>query len=326
VRRVAGEITGPVDGDDVVIPGLGLAGGAPEPAAIAAAIDGADLVVAENICSLPENPKASHAEAGALADNAGRVEIPHHDLPWQRTTFRDLESALPPRVDGALHVTINHRSRRELEARGFAGAVTIHNRFDLDTEPADANRDAARDTLGFGADDLVLLHPARAIPRKNVPGGVRYAGLLQRALPDHRVRYWLSGPAEDGYEDTLARVRERSTVPMTLGRVESAADAYAASDVVVLPSTWEGFGNPTIETIAARRPLVVFPYPVLGEITAYGLRYFDLDEPAALARFVRRPDPGLFETNLRRARTHFSLADLPAAIESAFLAHGWRAW
>jgi glycosyltransferase involved in cell wall biosynthesis len=113
---------------------------------------------------------------------------------------------------------------------------------------------------------------------------------------------------------------------MTLGRVERAADAYAASDVVVLPSTWEGFGNPTIETIAARRPLVVFPYPVLGEITAYGLRYFDLDDPAALARFVRRPEAGLFETNLRRARKHFSLTDLPAAIEAAFHRHGWRAW
>jgi glycosyltransferase involved in cell wall biosynthesis len=326
VRRVAGELTGPVDGDDRLIADLGLAGDEPNAAEIVAAIEGSDLVVAENICSLPINPQASLAVAGALAKHPGRVVFHHHDLPWQRTTFRDLESVLPPRVDGALHVTINHRSRRELEARGYAGAVTIHNRFDLDTEPADTRRDSVRAALGFTSEDLVVFHPARAIARKNVPGGVRYAARLQQALPDRRVRYWLSGPAEDGYEDTLARVRERSTVPMTLGRVERAADAYAASDVVVLPSTWEGFGNPTIETIAARRPLVVYPYPVLGEITAYGLRYFGLDDASPLARFVRAPEPGLFETNLRRARANFSLADLPAAIESAFVAHGWRAW
>jgi len=121
-------------------------------------------------------------------------------------------------------------------------------------------------------------------------------------------------------------VLERSPVPVTVGRVTDAAAAYAASDAVVFPSTWEGFGNPTIETIAAQRPLAVFPYPVLGEITAYGLRYFDLDDAGALARFLRTPDPNLFATNLRRARANFSVTDLPAAIEAAFLAHGWRAW
>jgi glycosyltransferase involved in cell wall biosynthesis len=327
VRRVAGELTGPDRDGDVLVPTLALdATDAPDLDEIVAALDGSDLVVAENICSLPMNPAASLAVARALDAHRGRVVFHHHDLPWQRTTFRDFEDEVPPRVDGALHVTINHRSRRELEARGFDNAMTIHNRFDLDTPPADSQRGPVRAALGFDDDDLVLLHPARAIPRKNVPGGVRYAAQLQRALPERRVRYWLSGPAEDGYADTLARVQERSTVPMTIGRVERPGDAYAASDVVVLPSTWEGFGNPTIETIAARRPLVVFRYPVLGEITAYGLRYFDLDDPAPIARFVRAPDIGLFETNLRRARASFSLADLPAAIESAFVAHGWLAW
>jgi glycosyltransferase involved in cell wall biosynthesis len=327
VRSVAGELTG-AGGDDIVMPTLSLDGAAGEPHAreVLAALDGSDLVVAENICSLPVNPAASRAVAAALAQHPGRVVFHHHDLPWQRTTFRELETELPPRLDGALHVTINHRSRRELEARGFDGTVTIHNRFDLEREANDDRRALVRASLDFDADDVVLLHPARAIPRKNVPGGVRYATRLQDALADRRVRYWLSGPAEDGYDDTLARVRERSTVPITIGRVERAADAYAASDAVVFPSTWEGFGNPTIETVAARRPLAVFPYPVLGEITAYGLRYFDLDDPTALARFLRAPEPALFETNLRRARASFSLADLPAAIEAAFVAHGWLAW
>ena len=134
-------------------------------------------------------------------------------------------------------------------------------------------------------------------------------------MPDRRVRYWLSGPAEDGYGPTLDRLLERSTVPATVGRAANAADAYAASDAVVFPSTWEGFGNPTIESIAARRPLAVFRYPVIGEITAYGLRYFDLDDADAMARFIRTPDERLLDTNLRRARANFSIADLPAALD-----------
>jgi glycosyltransferase involved in cell wall biosynthesis len=333
VRRLAGELVDARDGD-IVLPGLALdhapRAGAPEE--IAAALEGSDLVVVENICSLPVNPAASSATAAALADHPGRVVLHHHDLPWQRTNFRSYEETFPPRLPGALHVTINHRSRRELEARGYEELDTIHNRFELDAltdaaDPVAANRRAAtRSELGFADDDVVLLQPSRAIPRKNVPGGVRCAAELQRALPDRRVRYWLSGPAEDEYGPTLERVLERSTVPTTVDRARTSFDAYAASDAVVFPSTWEGFGNPTIESIAACRPLAVYRYPVLGEITAYGLRYFDLDEAPALARFIRSPDQRLLDTNLRRARASFSIADLPAAIDAAFSGHGWLAW
>jgi glycosyltransferase involved in cell wall biosynthesis len=331
IRRLAGEISGPVGDDDLVLPGLALDGAAtaPRPAEIAAALDGSDLVVAENICSLPVNPEASQAVAAALEGHRGRIVLHHHDLPWQRTNFRTYEAEFPPRIPGALHVTINHRSRRELEARDYRESATIHNRFALDdaVDRADpARRAATRTAFGFADDDVVLLQPSRAIPRKNVPGGVRYAAELQRALPDRRVRYWVSGPAEDDYGATLERVLERSTVPTTVGRASTATDAYAASDGVVFPSTWEGFGNPTIESIAHRRPLAAFRYPVFGEIAAYGLQYFDLDDAPALARFIRSPDERLLDTNLRRARINFSLADLPAAIDEAFSDHGWLAW
>jgi glycosyltransferase involved in cell wall biosynthesis len=278
------------------------------------------------MCSLPVNPEASRAVAAAVGEHRGRVVFHHHDLAWQRASFRAFETEFPPRILGALHLTVNHRSRRELEARGYEAAATVHNRFDLDTLPEPAQRDKTRAEFGFVPDDVVLLQPARAIERKNVPGGVRYAAALQAALPGRRVQYWLSGPAEDGYGSTLDRILERSTVPTTVGRTRNAADAYAASDAVVFPSTWEGFGNPTIESIAARRPLAAYRYPVIGEITTYGLRYFDLDEPDAMARFIRDPDVQLLETNLRRARANFSIADLPAALDAAFSAHGWLAW
>jgi len=328
VRQLAGELTESGD-DDIVLPGLALDGEfeAPRPEEIAAALDGSDLVVVENLCSLPVNADASRATAAALSDYRGRVVLHHHDLPWQRTNFRTFETEFPPRVAGALHVTINHRSRRELEARGYADSATIHNRFELDDGVPDATRrQATRAELGFADDDVVLLQPARAIPRKNVPGGIRFAAELQRALPDRHVRYWLSGPAEDGYGPTLERLIERSTVPTTLGRAQTADDAYAACDAVVFPSTWEGFGNPTIESIAHRRPLAVFPYPVLGEIAAYGLRYFDLDDAVGLARFLRDPEERMLDANLRRARANFSITELPAAIDAAFSAHGLLAW
>jgi glycosyltransferase involved in cell wall biosynthesis len=330
VRRVAGAIEDGGHPGDTVLPGLAIdaAGGDSkvDEGAIAAALHGADLVIVDNLCSLPLNLDAAAAVARVTAAHRGRVLFRHHDLPWQRRHLADLGADLPPRVRGAMHATINLRSRRELEARGYSGATAIHNYFDLDPAPGD--RAGTRARFGFRDDELVLLQPSRAIERKNVPGAVRVATHLARMI-ERPVHLWVSGPAEDGYEDTLARIIDRAEIPVTLGRAERVVDAYAACDVVVFPSTWEGFGNPVIESIAARRACAAFPYPVLSEILAAGVRCFSTEQPEVLVRFLNEPAARretYFDVNLRRAAISFSIDDLPRAIEQAFAAHGWTAW
>lgn len=329
-RRVAGEIAGEPETGDVVIPGLAIDPPEWQPAdldALRESLDGADLVIVENLCSLPINLEAARAVARVTAEHAGRVCFRHHDLPWQRRRFAELEAEFPPRTPGALHATINLRSRRELQARGYADAVTVHNYFDLDPAPGD--REITRKELGFADDDFVLLQPARAIERKNVPGALRFAQQLHALAPSLSSRLWISGPAEDGYAPVLDRILERAEVPTTLGRAPRAADAYAACDLVVFPSTWEGFGNPVVESIAYRRACAAFAYPVLAEIVAAGVRVFSTQQPETVVKFLaERPDvrERYFEANLNRARVSYSLADLPAAIDETFSAHGWIAW
>ncbi|MGH8986380.1 MAG: glycosyltransferase, partial [Acidimicrobiia bacterium] len=261
-RRVTGELADARAGD-VVLPWL--AWGSSEPPAaseLATALAGADLVVVENLCSLPLNPAAARTTASVLTARADlRVVFHHHDLPWQRPRYASVTDLPPPRPH-SLHVTINDRSRRELADRGIV-AHTIRNVFDVDEHPGD--RDATRAILGFERRDLVVLQPTRAIPRKNVGAGIAFATALGRHVPGRRVRYWLTGPAEDGYGPELERLLARATVPVTVGRATEAADAYAAADAVVFPSSWEGFGNPVIESVIARRPLAAARYPVLEE-------------------------------------------------------------
>jgi glycosyltransferase involved in cell wall biosynthesis len=328
VRRVAGTIEDAPRPDDVVIPGLAIsATEAPDTSAVVAALDGADLVVVDNICSLPLNVDAARAVSKAATTAAARVLFRHHDLPWQRRHLAHLEQEFPPHAEGALHVTVNLRSRRELQARGYEHVTAIHNYFDLDASPG--NRAATRREFGFADDELVVFQPARAIERKNVPGGLRFAQRIAKLRPQQAVRYWLSGPAEDDYEPTLDKLRARATTPITMGRAATAADAYAASDVIAFPSTWEGFGNPTIESIAARRPLAAFPYPVLAEILAAGVRLFSTEAPEALVRFLAESEETrdqYFDVNVRRARLSFDIAELPRALEEAFVAHGWTSW
>ena len=202
----------------------------------------------------------------------------------------------------------------------------MHNYFDLDAPLGD--RDATRNAFGLEADDLVVFQPARAIERKNVPGGVRFATRVAK-LTGASVRYWLSGPAEDGYGPTLEKVLDRCEVPVTLGRAATVADAYAASDVIVFPSTWEGFGNPTIESIAARRPCAAFPYPVLAEILSSGVRLFSTEAPENVVKFLAEPQDvrdRYYDINLRRARLSYSLDELPPALDEVFATHGWLTW
>jgi glycosyltransferase involved in cell wall biosynthesis len=327
VRRVAGAFEGEPAPDDVVVPGLGIEdAGAVDATTLREAVGSADLLVVENTCSLPLNVHAARAVAQLTNDFGGRVLLRHHDLPWQRRQLARFEHEFPPRTPDALHATVNLRSRRELEAREYACAHAVHNYFDLDAPPGD--RERTRAAFGFGDDELVVFQPARAIERKNVPGGVRFAARLG-SLTHRPVRYWLSGPAEDGYGPTLERVLARAEIPVTMGRPGTVADAYAACDLVAFPSTWEGFGNPTIESIAARRPCVAFPYPVLAEIRASGVRLFSTEAPEHVAKFLEEPDAvreRYYDINVHRARLSYSIAYLPRVLEALFAAHGWGSW
>ena len=324
-RRIAGELEG-FRPDDVWLPFLAIdpvAGATPQPDASDAAIAGADLVVVANLCSLPLNLDAARLAANVLADHEGRVPFHHHDLAWERARFADVDD-LPPDRPNSLHVTINDRARRVLAARGIT-AHTVRNAFDLDPEPGD--REATRTSFGFGTDELVVLQPTRAIPRKNIGAGLRLAEALATRTGGRPVRYWLTGPAEDGYQPELDRLLAGARVPVAVGRADRPADAYAAADLVVFPSTWEGFGNPVIETVAARAPPRRRALP-RARRDRRGDRY-----RVAVRRRPRRgrgrrapADPAGFDRNLERVRADFSLSGLPDRLRAAFSAVRWDRW
>ena len=323
-RRVAGELVDGLRPDDVWVPFLAIdphPGARREPDVLAAAFAGADLVVVENLCSLPLNELASTTAAEVLRRHAGRVLFHHHDLPWERARFAHVEGFPPARPD-SLHVTINDQARRALTGRGF-DAVTIRNAFDFDPLPGD--RVGTRAAFGFGDDETVLLQPTRAIERKEIPRALSFVEAIGRELSG-AVRFWITGPAEDGYGPMLERVVSGAAVPVTIGRAPSAWDAYAASDAVVFPSSWEGFGNPVIESVIARRPLAVSRYPVLDELQALGLEFFSVDAPRALATWLRHPTTGRLDTNFEIARANFDLTALPGRISAACATVGWTRW
>ncbi len=300
---------------DRLVPGLAAdAAEPPTPNELTAALEDADLVVVENLCSLPLNPGAIPRVAAVLAGRPAVLH--HHDLPWQRPQF--VGHPPPPTDRRWRHVTVNELSRRQLDSRGIA-ATTVYNTFALPDTPTGCgargdDRAALRRALGIGPSGRLVLQPTRALPRKNVGGGMAAAAALDAV-------YWLLGPAEDGYDDELAGLVAAAPCPVRLGTPPGfdelrADDAYQACDVVALPSTWEGFGNPSIESAVHRRPLLIGPYPVADELAAFGFQWFGLDETQRLADWLANPDPGLLDHNRGVAARHFSVRDLPDRIDA----------
>lgn len=297
ITTVAGE--GPVDH---LIEGLAIAPKVePDQAALVRALSDADLVVVENLCSLPLNPAAWELVASVCRGRPAVLH--HHDLSWQRP---GLGVKPPPDDPRWCHVTVNERSRGELAEHGIE-ATTIYNRFD--TAAAPGERDRTRAGIGVGPGDRLFLQPTRALPRKNVGAGMGLAEAFG-------ATFWLLGPAENGFGPELEALAARCRCPVLLGRrpAGGSGHAYAACDLVLLPSTWEGFGNPAIESAIHRRPLVIGPYPVASELIAFGFRWFGLDDSEALARWFARPDPAVLAHNWAVADSYFSVRDLPGRL------------
>ncbi len=306
VVTVAGE--GPVDR---LIPGLSIdATAPPNENELASALAYCDLVVVENVCTIPLNLDASRAVGAVLT---GRPAIMHHhDPPWQRDRFGHI-TELPLQDPAWRHVTINELTRTQMIARGIE-ATTIYNPFD--TDAATGDREAMRGALGIDDHTLLVAHPVRAIERKNIPLALRLAEQLEGT-------YWLLGAAEEGYDEQLDWLLSTAAVPVIHQGAPSVPDIYAAADVVVFPSLWEGFGNPPIEASIHRRPVIVGDYPVGRELRGLGFSWFNPSDVAAVAAFVSEPDVELLERNRALAVQRFSIAESQRLLAKLIDDAGW---
>jgi glycosyltransferase involved in cell wall biosynthesis len=146
--------------------------------------------------------------------------------------------------------------------------VAIPNGVPIDRVEPRRSRAEVRAELGIG-DAFMILSTGRLAEQKGLEYLIRAAPLLRLAVPSARIVLAGDGPLTRelaklvgtlGLEDTVALLGHRSDI----------GDLLAASDLVVLPSLWEGLSISLLEAMAAARPVVTTSIGSNREVTEDG--------------------------------------------------------
>lgn len=242
-----------------------------------------DLLITQNAQSIP-----MHVPLGlALAELIAETSIPtighHHDFSWERTRFTVsaaedyLNAAFPPALQSIRHVVINSMAGRQLAMRRAVNSTLIPNvmPFESPPPPPDDYSSHLRADLGLAPEELLLLQPTRIVPRKRIERSIELLSRLQR--PATLLISHQAGDEGLAYLDYLRSYADLLKVRVLFGaeivaeqratsssgqRIYSLADAYQQSDLVLYPSSIEGFGNAFLEAIYYSRPLVMSAYEI----------------------------------------------------------------
>lgn len=187
----------------------------------------------------------------------------------------------------------------------------------------------AREELGYGPGDFVVVSPGRLVVEKGQEFLIRAAARLLPSTPALRVLVLGRGPlaeplarltVELGVQD---RVAIRPEVPY-----ERLLTIVQAADLLVLPSVSEGFGLVAAEAMAVGTPVVATRVGGLVDLVEDGTSGLLVPsaDPAALteaiARFVREPGLASRIGAAGRVRivSHFSAEVVAASLERFYAA------
>ncbi|MGV8145454.1 MAG: glycosyltransferase [Alkaliphilus sp.] len=210
-----------------------------------------------------------------------------------------LEEYFPPKMDNISHVVINKIAQKELKDRKGLESTVVPNVFDFAEEVwklDDYNKDL-RERIGLKESDIVFLQATRIAKRKGIElaldvlgelGKKKYLDVLRNHklydgrtfTVDNKIVFIFAGmdESEEGYLDILKKKAKSLNVEIMFinelikaEREESNGtkkyslwDAYVLADIVTYPSLLEGWGNQFLEAVFAKKPVLVYEYPVYG--------------------------------------------------------------
>jgi glycosyltransferase involved in cell wall biosynthesis len=146
--------------------------------------------------------------------------------------------------------------------------VAIPNGVPTDRAKPRRSREDVRAELGLG-DEFTILSTGRLAEQKGLEYLIHAAVHLRQDLPHARILLAGDGPLGNKLASLVSSLGLEDTVTL-LGRRADVGDLLAASDLVVLPSRWEGLSISLLEAMAAGRPIVTTSIGSNREVTNDG--------------------------------------------------------
>jgi glycosyltransferase involved in cell wall biosynthesis len=171
---------------------------------------------------------------------------------------------------------------------------------------------------GIAPDQRVLLYVGRLDVQKGLDWLLRVTPRLLKRCPEHHLVLAGSGPKERALRNLAEQTSSADRIHF-VGWRNDIPQLLARSDLLLLPSRWEGMPNVVLEAMAAGKPVVATRSDgveqLLGELSSTQTVAFanddDLLERVTELLSDLQVSERVAHANLRRAEEHFSL---PAAV------------
>ena len=215
--------------------------------------------------------------AGALQRSRGLKILSHYhnhyDDKWSEgSAALTLERTLATSTDGMIAVSRQVRDHVAEAIRIDVDRIeVVENGADLVRfSPRDAG--PARRVLGLDANAFTIGLIGRVCRQKAQDDLVEAATIVNLRFPD--VRFVLFGDIEDKalHQRLMQRIEDAglaNAVTFT-GHISDVPAAYAACDIIVVPSRWEGFPLVIAEAMASRKPIIATTVSAIPEMVGRG--------------------------------------------------------
>ena len=300
--------------------------------ALQTALEGVDVLIAHNVCSLNKNPALTAAlHQLHTAKKLPRLILWHHDLAWTTPRYQhELHDGYPwdlLRTDwgDTTHVVVSELRRTELANLMKLDPASIHvipNGVDVDRfYKLEELTQTLFDKTNIMDAAPILLLPVRVTPRKNIELALNTLAELKKEYPNAAlVVTGPLGPHNAGnvkYFEMLTGLRKQLGLEGSAHFLaelhegwlpdEVIADFYRVADALFMPSREEGFGIPLIEAAFSHLPAFCADIPPLRKLGMDDAFFFSPDEsPVIVAKMLGEYFRNSMSARLAmRARTSF---------------------
>lgn len=219
---------------------------------------------------------------------------------------------LPPTNKDYKHVVINQQGHDTLFKRKQLESTIVPNVFDFEAPLWDIdeyNKDFKKD-LGIDENEIILLQATRIVDRKAIELAIDVVSKMNDIKSNYynmelyngknfdetsKLTLVLAGNSLDDdsgtYLDRLITKARNLKVNLKVisnrvdhsrqikdsKKIYSLWDTYVFADLITYPSYWEGWGNQFLEGLFAKKPMIVYEYPVfITDIKKSGFDYISL--------------------------------------------------